>query len=330
MKIVIDRTGPYNSDAGLLQFSDWLWPAVAAENPGIDVHVLRKKGSEPVPPAGNYTEHLLPVTWLKWTAEKRKKDLLRMLAPGLCILPALGGFALRKPDRKNRWTSIGPGISFTGMADEKTFIRPAWDDAFRHPEWAALESTRTEYAGGNAYFFYSGTLLAVDALTRLLQAFSVFKKWQQSGMQLLLAGNEDVEPAVLQEKLSTYKYRNDVKILTNPPEKQCLSLLAASYAVLYPLNNGPVPFALAMALQFDKAVVAVDNPVNRLLSPCSAWVNDADGSAGFAKEMQRLYKDERYMQGLLAQNKMAAPGLNRSSMIAQIARLLYAVNELKG
>ena len=71
-----------------------------------------------------------------------------------------------------------------------------------------VQAVRDEFTNGKEYFFYTGDVDEEGQWEKVLQAFSQFKKWQQSGLQLVCGGH--IHPTfsnVFHEKLEAYKYR---------------------------------------------------------------------------------------------------------------------------
>ncbi len=146
----------------------------------------------------------------------------------------------------------------------------------------------------------------------------MFKKWQQSNMQLVIAGRTTGWTEVLEEKLLTYKYREDVAVLENIKNEETAKLVAASYALVYPVSGNVFPLAMLWAVQSNKAIIATDTIVNRQLTNAAAWVEPGNTVEGFAKAMILLYKDEQQQQLLVQQTKEQAMQFNRQQMIEAV------------
>ena len=109
------------------------------------------------------------------------------------------------------------------------------------------------HAGGTEYFL----AVAQDNTSsiELLQAFSLFKKWQQSNMKLLLVPSNGVQRSFLEEKLRTYKYRADVVLVpAGLTVHNWYQILSSAYATVL-LNDGAASYL--MALEAAKAGVSV-------------------------------------------------------------------------
>jgi glycosyltransferase involved in cell wall biosynthesis len=184
--------------------------------------------------------------------------------------------------------------------------------------WAETESIKTQYTGGRDFFLFTGDIDTRYQLVELLKAFSIFKKWQQSNMQLVIAGYVTLSTFLFEEKLSSYKYHQEVVVLKNLSVTEIARLTAAAYAMLCPATENNLPFALVQAIQSGIAVVASDNPVNRQLTNAVIWIDNDNLQDGFAKAMMLLYKDENQKQLLVQKAKEEAKQFNRQQMVEEI------------
>ena len=135
-------------------------------------------------------------------------------------------------------------------------------------------------------------------------------------MQLVIAGRSTGWTAILDEKLASYKYRQDVTVLKNISNAEIAKLTAACYALVYPVPPNVFPLALLWAIESNKAVIATGNTTTRAFTSAAAWAEENDTEDGFAKAMILLYKDEAKQQQLVQQTREAAARYNRRQMLA--------------
>jgi glycosyltransferase involved in cell wall biosynthesis len=141
------------------------------------------------------------------------------------------------------------------------------------------------------YFVYAGDIHPDLDPIALLMAFSLFKKWQHSGMQLIITGNKSSSAESLTEKLATYKYRKDVHLILNPSKKTFYELIAGAYAFVYPMPGDHFPLTILMALRSGIPVIAYDMPLVREVAGDTIIYASA-GADGLSAKMQSIYKDE--------------------------------------
>lgn len=165
------------------------------------------------------------------------------------------------------------------------------------------ERTKEKYTGGKEFFICVGALHPRKNLENLLRAFSVFKKRQQSGMKLLLAGRLAWKYEPFLEKLKTYKYREDVVLTGYLDDLDLVKLLGSAYAMVYPslFEGFGVPVLEAMGCQVP--VITSLNSSMQEISKESALYCDPSNYNDIADKMMLLYKDENLRKKLIQKGK---------------------------
>ena len=170
-------------------------------------------------------------------------------------------------------------------------------------KWTDKEMIKIEFAGGEEYFVFAGDIHERYDLIGLLKAFTLFKKWQQSNMKLLLVGNKSSSTAQFSKKLATYKYRNDVHLLTDQPKEEVQRIISGAYAFVYPALYDHFPVHILQAMQMEVPVITAAIPVCQEWGGTAVMFPETNDTAGFAKSLQLIYKDEKLRSGLIAAAK---------------------------
>ncbi|MEO5683343.1 MAG: glycosyltransferase [Chitinophagaceae bacterium] len=335
MKIVIDSRNTYNNDRGLRVFTYELWQQLAFSQPGHVFVFITGQKNMPARASANVHTRYLRKTGFGWYDKIRLKKILLQLQADALVAVQDGGFSVSHhlQDQKDKKGSVplAKKVLFAGAASPASTtepvqttitIQPALAEVITLLTWAEAESIKTQYTGGRAYFLFTGNISDQQQLIELLKAFSIFKKWQQSGMQLVIAGYTTSWTEVLEEKLLQYKYKADIVLLKNISHAETAKLVAACYALVYPVAGNVFPLALLWAIQANKAIIATDNEINRQITSTAAWVEKANTAAGFAKAMILLYKDENQQQLLVQQTKEEAQQITRDQMLAAVWRCI--------
>jgi glycosyltransferase involved in cell wall biosynthesis len=179
---------------------------------------------------------------------------------------------------------------------------------FRPLPFSEKEAVREAYTEGQEYFIYIGALQPRKNLVNLLKAFSLFKKRQQSGMKLVLAGRLAWKNNAFLELLSTYKYRADV-VLTGYLEEEALARLAASaYALVYPSLFEGFGVPVLEGMQSGVAVLTSGNsPMEEIGGEAALYFNPTDVT-DMADKLMRIYKDEELRARLISRGREVAAG----------------------
>ncbi len=104
---------------------------------------------------------------------------------------------------------------------------------FKVIEWIDKIILKSKYAGNREYFAAIIDSENETVFTELLKAFSRFKKWQQSSMQLILLPSDGKLSHALDQKLSAYKYREDVAIISDQDVDEKAAIIGAAYGLLH-------------------------------------------------------------------------------------------------
>ncbi|MEP6583084.1 MAG: glycosyltransferase family 1 protein [Ginsengibacter sp.] len=165
------------------------------------------------------------------------------------------------------------------------------------------ENIKEKFAGGSEYFIYSGEIHPRNNLMNLLKAFSAFKKRQKSNMQLLIISEGKSNDDELLINLRSYKFRDDVKLLTDLSENESAKLIASAYAMVY------VPFyenygtAMLKAMKCDVPVITSTAGVTNEICDDAALYASADDFKDIAVKMMQLFRDEKLRKELIEKGR---------------------------
>jgi len=305
-------------------FTRVFWQEMAISQPDHHFLFLVNENRMPQPPAENIQVRRLKKMNIGWIDQIRLKNTLVAWPAERLVTLRDAGFTvdhLQTGENKNGLMQHKKQVLITGSTGSdislagSTTITPALREVITSLTWAETESIKTQYTGGRSFFLFTGDIAEQHQLIELLKAFSAFKKWQQSNMQLVIAGSSTAWTPVLEEKIMTYKYKQDIVLLKNISNEEIAKLVAACYAIVCPCATVVFPFALLWGVQSNKAVIATDNAVNRQLTNDAAWVQPGHTEEGFAKAMILLFKDEQQQQLLVQQASEQWGNYNHRQML---------------
>jgi glycosyltransferase involved in cell wall biosynthesis len=181
-------------------------------------------------------------------------------------------------------------------------------------EWTEKELVKNEFSGGVEYFLFAGDLHERYDLIGLLKAFSVFKKWQHSNMALVIAGNKTAWTETFSQQLATFKFRKDVYLMVNPPGDDLRKIIAGAYAFVYPAINDNFPINILVAMQAGIPVISSSFAVSKEWCGDAVMFPETNDSAGFAKSMQLIYKDELLRSAFINAARLRLSTRNKTDM----------------
>ena len=136
------------------------------------------------------------------------------------------------------------------------------DKLYRVWEWHEKVLTKSEFTDSKEFFVAILDDKNEESWLTVLKAFSKFKKWQQSSMQFILLPKHEIAPLKVIDKMSTYKYKDDVQMLDGLSEKEKASLLGCAYAIIHLPANDADLMPVAEALQCATPIITSSGSVS--------------------------------------------------------------------
>ena len=208
-------------------------------------------------------------------------------------------------------------------ADKIIVLYPVADENYHALSDAERENVKMKFAAGREYFVVTPPYPTTGELIHLLKAFSLFKKRQQSNMQLILAGSDMEIPIEFYEKLETYKYLPDVRIYDSLNEAELIKIVTAAYALLYPFDRGSGTEMLN-AFNCGVPVVAARQTDLTELGEDAALYADPTDHEQFANQLNLVYKDEKLRREIIEKGKFLLDSYNRDHSVVQLSNALAA------
>jgi hypothetical protein len=151
------------------------------------------------------------------------------------------------------------------------------------------EEVKAAYSEKHDYFLVQLHVATVEKITMILKAFSLFKKWQKSGMKIILVANENGWQQI-DKVIVNYKFREDVIIAE---EKQASVLSQAAYAAIFFPEHDVIDSRMMNLLASEVPLALTSNP--RFVSFFDKSVSFfEENEISLSKIMIHLYKDENF------------------------------------
>ena len=162
--------------------------------------------------------------------------------------------------------------------------------------WEEKQIVLKQYSNEKEYFFCNASNCNEDKLISLLKAFSIFKKWQKSNMQLIIAS--DNLSKSFKENYKHYKHKEDVILLEEFSAKDLAAITGSAYGYINPDENTGYSKILA-AIQCNIPVVTISNEISEEVFVDAVIYCKPDNIDEMAKNMILLYKDENRRNELI-------------------------------
>jgi glycosyltransferase involved in cell wall biosynthesis len=209
------------------------------------------------------------------------------------------------------------------MAKGKTeVVYNAADPSFRPHSWTEKESWKDSFSEGREYFLYVGSVHPRKNLVNLLKAFSGFKKRQKTNMQLVIAGRMAWQQEEFTHALSTFKFRNDVKLTGFVPQEELVKLMGSAYALIYPSVWEGFGMPVLEAMQSGVPVLCSDNSALPEITGDAALFFDPLKPDDIGLQMAHVYKDEQARSLMIERGLIRAGLFNWSESCKQVREIL--------
>ena len=196
------------------------------------------------------------------------------------------------------------------------------DDDFVALEVEEKELVKEKYAEGNEYFVCKGYIGQQQNLLNLIKAFSAFKKRQKSKMQLIIAGTPGVGYKEFLASLKGYRFKSELKILTDLTKTEMIKITGAAYSMLYvPLfeTSSASPWE---AMKCDVPVIVSSTGALPEFCGDAALYADPTDFKNIAENIMLIFKDEKLRKELIEkgreQTKKFSSEKNLDSLFALI------------
>lgn len=163
--------------------------------------------------------------------------------------------------------------------------------------WEEKEEIKARYAGGSEYFIFYNDASQLNILLNLLKAFSHFKKWQKSGMQVLIIEKNEF-PVSFVENLTLFKYRQHVRLLSKLPPDELKKVTSAAYCMLIPSCERNSMGILRVINYNVPLITANTGPANELFGDTVLYADFTDPMS-IAEKLALIFKDEKLRRELV-------------------------------
>lgn len=208
---------------------------------------------------------------------------------------------------------------------EKTLLLPfTAPEVFRTFEWHEKIMVKAQHAENKDFFVAVIEDNAIDDFVLLLQAFSKFKKWQQSNMQLLVFPKYESLGGDIYDKHSTYKFRDDVRLLKDIEEKDLAAIIASAHSFIHVSAHRPQMLTIAVAMQCSLPVISFrDEAVKEYAGDAVLFAAEKSARA-LGDAIIQLYKDENLYAQLKQHAQQQSLLLNRKACEESLWNLLQS------
>jgi len=184
-------------------------------------------------------------------------------------------------------------------ASKVRVLLPAIDKSYQPLQWEDREEVKSTYAGSVEYFIAVGRIHPANNLMPLLKAFSALKRRLHSNMKLLLIGSPTAAGQEIADAMPSYKFRNDVVMLSDVDQATLAQLVGGAYGLVYTNRFAGVAMPVYAALNSEVPVIALEGAAAKEAGEDALLYADPESLEDLADKMCLLYKDQELRSRLL-------------------------------
>jgi hypothetical protein len=216
---------------------------------------------------------------------------------------------------------------YPAAKDKLRFIGHGLSQNYAPVSWEQKEKMLEQFTAGTEYFISECSPITKTNLLLLLKAFSLFKKRQKSGLQLMLMmKGVKIEDAV--KDFHLYKYRQDVKIIPESNEEEDAGRWASAYAAIHLPQQVIAENTGLNALQAGIPLITIEDPDAVAVYGPAALYSTLSEKA-IAENMMLLYKDETVRNDYIKKGKEVSITYNWASASASLRKILNEETAIK-
>jgi len=295
------------------------WVESLAQHGSEDRYLLLSDRPIPLPTSDRITVQLLPRRWvfLPFWADLILYQKLKSFGADLLV-----NTHSDQPVYK-RWphTRVMPMASLISV-DEMTGFLPSPRSEYTLLSAEKKHAVKEKWTGGREFMMLSGPHLSGTRLMLVLQAFSIFKNRQQSGMRLVLPFSLSTLYPDLAKKIGTYKYRSSLVITENISASEEAQLTGAAYALLSVGPPGSSLMSLMIAWRSAVPLLTIQEAAITALAGESALYAGAETIESLAAVMMQIYKDEALRLQVIRNGQQRFSGLDTPTQTATLRKAL--------
>ena len=208
-------------------------------------------------------------------------------------------------------------------SDKVVVFSAAADVGFKPITWSEQQAVKMQYTQGREYFLVTAYNKTFATFMSILKAFSGFKKWQHSSMKLVVTGvlsftnNEEWA-----EKISTYKYRDDVVFLPALTNEEEITLLAGAYVFIHtPVADDDV-IPVLQAMQCGTPCISFFTESIHEYAADAATLIEPNNYEQLGVKMILLYKDETLRSALIEAGTAKAEAYSKEKAAHQLTSFI--------
>jgi glycosyltransferase involved in cell wall biosynthesis len=164
-------------------------------------------------------------------------------------------------------------------------------------------AAKKQFAGGNDYFIYIGALLPRKNVSRMLEAFDIFKSTDKSDVKMLIVGANMFNTGDIEKTYQKMKYRDDVLFTGHLAAGTIELALGGALSLVYVSYFEGFGIPLVEAMYADVPVITSNVTSMPEVAGKAALIIDPFSVESIAKALHLMYADPNLRESLIEQGR---------------------------
>lgn len=196
------------------------------------------------------------------------------------------------------------------------------NELFKPIDNVLAEKTRQKYTNGKNYFFFIGALHPRKNISRLIEAFAVFKEKTNSDFKLVLAGNKKWWTGEMENTYQNCVYKADIVFPGRVPQDDLFHLMASAYALSYVPYFEGFGIPIIEAMKSETAVITSNITSMPEIAGNAALLTDPLNVLSIAEAMSTLFTNPQLRNKLIENGKIQADKFSWDATSQKVWNLL--------
>lgn len=168
------------------------------------------------------------------------------------------------------------------------------------------DAIRKEFFGGHEYFFYIGSIHPRKNISRLIEAFDLFKARTNNTVKLVLSGARYWWTDEMEDTLEAVDHREDIIFTGRIPQEELFQFMAAATALTYVSYFEGFGIPVIEAMRCEVPIITSNQTSLPEIAGDAAIIVDPFSHVEIADAMQKVYENKDLRKKLIEKGRLRA------------------------
>lgn len=167
-------------------------------------------------------------------------------------------------------------------------------------------AVREEFFGGNEYFFYVGSIHPRKNISRLIEAFDLFKSETDNSIKLVIAGARYWWTEEMEDTIDAIDHREDIIFTGRIPDEELYQMMGAAKALTYVSYFEGFGIPVIEAMKCGVPVITSDQTSLPEIAGDAAILVDPFSHVAISDAMKKIISNDDLRESMIEKGKLRA------------------------